>query len=103
MSIHRSWTFQLARKKAEELEDFNHEKAEPELPADVVEEGTKIVEEMLRAWASSGPGHDGEDVVMGDEEEATPEEQLEELRRCVEQFRPRIEGNAWAQSLIASL
>ena len=92
---------QLARKKADELEDFNHEKSEPELPADVVEEGTKLVEEMLRAWASR-TGHDGEDVVMGDEE-ASPEEELEELKRCVEQFRPRIESNPWAQSVLASL
>ncbi|PIL27652.1 hypothetical protein GSI_10804 [Ganoderma sinense ZZ0214-1] len=91
----------LARKKADELEDFNHEKLEPELPADVVEEGTKLVEEMLRAWASK-TGHDGEDVVMGDEE-ASPEEQLEELKSCVEQFRPRIESNLWAQSVLASL
>ncbi|TBU61130.1 DNA mismatch repair protein [Dichomitus squalens] len=91
----------LARKKAEELEDFNHEKAEPELPADVVEEGTKIVEEMLRAWTSKS-GHDGEDVVMADDD-ASPEEQLEELKRCVERFRPKIESNPWAQSLLASL
>lgn len=96
-------TIQLARKKADELEDFNQAKTEPELPEDVVEEGTQIVEEMLRAWVSSKAGHDGEDVIMGDEEEASPEEQLEELRRCVEQFRPRIESNAWAQSLITSL
>ena len=67
----------------------------------MVEEGTKLVEEMLRAWASK-TGHDGEDVVMG-VEEASPEEELEELKRCVEQFRPQIESNAWAQSLIASL
>ncbi|KAI1798056.1 DNA mismatch repair protein [Ganoderma leucocontextum] len=91
----------LARKKADELEDFNHERSEPELPADVVEAGTKLVEEMLRAWVSK-TGHDGEDVVMGDEE-ASPEEQLEELKRCVEQFRPRIESNPWAQSVLASL
>ena len=101
MSIRRSWTFQLARKKAEELEDFNHEKAEPELRADVVEEGTKIVEEMLRAWTSRSD-HDGEDVVMANDD-LSPEEQLEELKRCVEQFRPRIESNPWAQSLLASL
>ncbi|KAI0777272.1 DNA mismatch repair protein [Trametes elegans] len=92
----------LARKKADELEDFSHEKTEPELPAEVVEEGTQIVEELLRTWAAAQPGHDGEDVVMGDEE-ADPDAQLEELRRCVEQFRPRIESNPWAQSVLASL
>ncbi|KAI0765364.1 DNA mismatch repair protein [Fomes fomentarius] len=91
----------LARKTADELEDFNQEKHEPELPADVIEEGTKIVEEMLRAWASRSDD-DGEDVVMGDED-ASPEEQLEVLKRCVEQFRPKIESNPWAQSLLASL
>lgn len=59
------------------------------------------MEEMLRAWAAKS-GQDGEDVVMGDED-ASPEEQLEELKRCVEQFRPKIESNPWAQSLLASL
>ncbi|KAH9941212.1 DNA mismatch repair protein [Epithele typhae] len=91
----------LARKKAEALEDFARDKSEPELPDDVVEEGAKIIEDMLRLWASSG-GHDGEDVVMEDED-ASPEDQLAELRRCVEQFRPRIESNAWAQGIIAAL
>ncbi len=67
----------------------------------MIEEGTKIVEEMLRAWASRS-ADDGEDVVMGDEH-ASPEEQLEVLKRCVEQFRPKIESNPWAQSLLASL
>ncbi|RDX54685.1 DNA mismatch repair protein [Lentinus brumalis] len=91
----------LARKKADELEDFNEEKAESKLSPEVIEEGTKIVEEMLRTWASKSTD-DGEDIVM-DDDDVSPEEQLEELRRCVEQFRPRIEGNAWAQGLLASL
>ena len=64
-------------------------------------EGTKIVEELLLAWSSKST-NDGEDIVMGDEE-VPPEDQLEELRRCVEQFRPRIESTPWAQSLVASL
>ncbi len=67
----------------------------------MIEEGTKIVEEMLRTWASKSTD-DGEDIVM-DDDDVSPEEQLEELRRCVEQFRPRIESNAWAQGLLASL
>ena len=45
-----------------------------------MEEGTKIVEELLRAWASSS-GNDGEDVVMADASaDLSPEEQLAELR-----------------------
>lgn len=74
--------------------------AEPDLPEEVVEEGTQIVEALLRAWANSG--QDGEDVVMEDEDD-TPEAQLAELRKCVEQFRPKVEGNTWAQSLLVSL
>ncbi|KAI0635322.1 DNA mismatch repair protein [Trametes polyzona] len=93
----------LARRKADELEDFNNDKAEPDLPAEVIEEGTQIVEELLRTWAAStGGGHDGEDVVMGDVE-ASEEAQLEELRRCVEKFRPKIESNPWVQNVLASL
>lgn len=65
----------------------------------MTEEGIRIVEELLRKWSQS-TSTDGEDVVM---EDVSPEAQLEELRRCVEEFRPQIERNAWVQSLIASL
>ncbi|OBZ78347.1 DNA mismatch repair protein msh-2 [Grifola frondosa] len=94
----------LAKRKADELEDFNTDKdtSESDLPTEVIEEGTKIVEELLRTWASNTSGHDGEDVVMMDDD-ASPDAQLEELRRCVEQFRPRIEGNPWVQRVLASL
>ncbi|OCH93892.1 hypothetical protein OBBRIDRAFT_832212 [Obba rivulosa] len=73
-----------------------------EMPPEVVVEDTKTVEQLLRIWASQTPRTNGEDVVMGDEE-LSPEAQLKELKRCVEQFRPRIEGNAWVQNVIASL
>lgn len=58
------------------------------------------MEELLRSWAKTAET-DGEDAVMSDD--LSPEEQLEELRRCVDVFRPRIEGNAWVQSLMVSL
>ncbi|KZT10399.1 DNA mismatch repair protein [Laetiporus sulphureus 93-53] len=95
----------LAKRKADELEDFNQEgnDSEPQLPAEVVEEGTKIIEELLRTWASMPPDHDGEDVTMAEEDEPSPAAQLEQLKRCVEQFRPQIEANAWVQSILASL
>lgn len=72
-----------------------------EFSEDVVTEGSAIIEELLRSWASATPAQDGEDVVMADE--LDPDAQLEELKRCVEQFRPRIEGNAWVQSILTSL
>jgi DNA mismatch repair protein MSH2 len=90
---------QLAKRKADELEDFSvGQSAEPQHSDEVMEEGIQIVEELLRTWAESGT--DGEDVVMDD---VSADTQLEELRRCAEAFRPRIEGNAWVQSMISSL
>ncbi|KAH0834904.1 DNA mismatch repair protein [Lanmaoa asiatica] len=91
----------LAKRKADELEDFAvGQHPEPQHSDEVMEEGIQIVEELLRKWAESTSGPDGEDVVM---EDASEDTQLEELRRCVEAFRPRIEGNAWVQSMISSL
>ena len=102
-------------------------------PPEVVEEGTQIMEELLRSWAqatstsTTGTGTaqpteaHGEDVEMADASSSlsssppalsarsqdakadSPERQLEELKRCVERFRTRIEGNAWARSVLASL
>ncbi|THH15823.1 hypothetical protein EW146_g4722 [Bondarzewia mesenterica] len=126
----------LAKRKADELEDFNTglstsfsslKRSEPDLcipktktykntktvplpqedslPADVTEEGIKIVEELLKTWASrtsdSSTAGDGEDIVMSDE--LSPQAQLEELKACFAEFQPRIEGNAWVRSLLASL
>ncbi|KAJ7652226.1 DNA mismatch repair protein [Mycena rosella] len=89
----------LARKKADELEDFGGEKRiDSEFSPELTEEGIKIVEELLSAWAQ--PTNDSEDVVMADD---SPEAQLEELKRCVAQFQPRIEANPWLVSVLGSL
>jgi DNA mismatch repair protein MSH2 len=94
----------LARKKADELEDFGAGagKEAEALPEEVVSEGVTLVEEMLRKWAG-GAGADG-DVEMGDTEGARdPEAQLARLKACMEEYRERMEGNAWVQGVIASL
>ncbi|KAF7972811.1 hypothetical protein HWV62_17002 [Athelia sp. TMB] len=91
----------LAKRKADELEDFGSvetEQQEPTVAPEVTEEGIEIVQQLLKAWASNV---DGEDVIMADD--VSPQAQLEELRMCVEKFRPRIEGNAWLQEMIQSL
>ncbi|KAI6001586.1 DNA mismatch repair protein [Pisolithus orientalis] len=91
----------LAKRKAEELEDFAvGQHPQQEHSNEVTEEGIHIVEGLLRRWSESTGGGDDEDVVM---EDVSPEAQLEELRRCVEEFRPQIERNAWVQSLIVAL
>ncbi|KAJ7484541.1 muts domain V-domain-containing protein [Mycena latifolia] len=90
----------LARKKADELEDFGGEKRiDTEFSPELTEEGIKIVEELLSAWATQ-PADESEDIVMTDD---SPEAQLEELKRCVSQFRPRIEANPWLVSVLGSL
>lgn len=91
----------LAKRKAEELEDFAvGQHPQQEHSDEVTEEGIRIVEDLLRKWSESTGGDDGGDVIM---EDISPEAQLTELRRCVEQFRPQIEQNAWVQSLLDSL
>ncbi|KAI0937540.1 hypothetical protein AcV7_003542 [Taiwanofungus camphoratus] len=94
----------LAKRKADELEDFNadDQPGEADLSAEVIEEGTKIIEELLRDWASHISGQDGEDIVMSDEA-LSPADQLEQLKTCINQFQPRIEGNQWVQSVLNSL
>jgi DNA mismatch repair protein MSH2 len=71
---------------------------ESEFPPELTDEGLKIVDELLSAWAQ--PAVDGEDVVMTDD---SPQAQLEELKRCVAQFQPRIEANPWLVSVLGSL
>ena len=73
-----------------------------ELPDDVVEEGVRLVEELLRKW-SSAKGTDGEDVVMGDGGEEDVEAQLKELRACFEEAGPKLQENAWVKNLLSSL
>ena len=113
----------MAKRKADELEDFNagkfhrphsaehhstqcfhaENKPEPDLDPAVIEEGTRLVEEVLRTWAASSAPQDGEDVVMADSDEESAEAQLAALKKCMEEFKPRLEGNAWVQRLLTTL
>ncbi|KAJ7255181.1 muts domain V-domain-containing protein [Mycena rebaudengoi] len=91
----------LARRKADELEDFGGEKKHDSgFSPELTDEGIKLVEELLLEWSSQSGGADGEDVVMEDD---SPEAQLEELKRCVAKFQPQIEANPWLVSVLGSL
>lgn len=103
---------QLARCKAAELEDFGGAgtgggdvSMEEELPEEVVEEGVRLVEELLRKWSggAAAKGADGEDVMMVDESDDDVEVQLKELRACFEEAGPKLQENAWVKRLLASL
>ncbi|QRV82157.1 DNA mismatch repair protein MutS [Ceratobasidium sp. AG-Ba] len=96
----------LAKRKAEELEDFGGDSAAPDFSKEVTEEGAKVLEDVLREWAkrtgnTAAGEKDGEDVAMeaGDD----IEEQLRVLKEVFEKHRSEIEGNAWCQSVLASL
>ncbi|KZT28144.1 DNA mismatch repair protein [Neolentinus lepideus HHB14362 ss-1] len=94
----------LAKKKAEELEEFNTDgdRDEPQFSKEDTDAGIKIVEDLMRTWASRIPDElDGEDAVMSDN--PLPELQLEELKRCVQEFQPQIQANPWVQHLLATL
>ncbi|KAG5644351.1 hypothetical protein DXG03_008648 [Asterophora parasitica] len=95
----------LAKRKADELEDFGTESkvSEAAMSPEVTEEGLQVMEEFLRKWSTSTSfsGGDDEDVVMADADD-DPDTQLQELRNCMEELRPRIEKNRWLQSVLAS-
>ena len=58
----------LAKRKADELEDFNTTRSDAQFSEEVTQEGVEIVEELLRKFASSSK-QDGDDVIM---DEPTP-------------------------------
>ncbi|KAI0058620.1 DNA mismatch repair protein [Artomyces pyxidatus] len=99
----------LAKRKADELEDFNVEQTssqEAELPPEVTEAGLQIIEQLLSRWSArmTAPmviDDEGEDVVMSDD--LSPQAQLEELKACFAEFQPRIDGNQYVQQLLSSL
>ncbi|KAH7916001.1 DNA mismatch repair protein [Hygrophoropsis aurantiaca] len=90
----------LAKRRADELEDFSTATdMEQNYSNETIEEGMQIMEELLKKWANS---EDDGDIVM-DDLEISSDAQIEELRRCVETFKSRIENNPWLQSTISSL
>ncbi|KAF9508136.1 hypothetical protein BS47DRAFT_1398014 [Hydnum rufescens UP504] len=100
----------LAKRKADELEDFGE--AESTLPAKYsraeIEEGAKLVEEVLRTWSSTAKNgatvSDGDaDVVMGEVNMDDDVRELHHLKACFERFKPQIEANGWCRDILASL
>ncbi|THH09566.1 hypothetical protein EW145_g1915 [Phellinidium pouzarii] len=92
----------LAKRKADELEDFGGEHEEtPAHSKELTEEGSKIVEEMLHLWASrcASSTENGEDIMDDDD----VDKEIAILRDCVESYRDRIDGNPWVQSLLTTL
>ncbi|KAG7086447.1 hypothetical protein E1B28_002400 [Marasmius oreades] len=94
----------LARQKARELEDFGGDgkHMEEDIPVEVTNEGIEIVQHLFRSWAGKKAVDDDDDVVMIDDD-VDVEKELERLRSCVQELRPRIEGNPWLQKMLLEL
>jgi len=81
-------------------------------PKEEIDEGTAIIQDVMKAWIAQvsalPPPTDGEDIIMGDEEpsgskQARLEAEIGALRSCLEEARPRLEGNEWCKMVARTL
>ncbi|KZV87734.1 DNA mismatch repair protein [Exidia glandulosa HHB12029] len=95
----------LARRKADELEDFGGEGQET-FPQEVIDAGTRLMQQMFAAWLEQHPdptaAGDGEDVTM-DMDDVGDAAELDTLKQCYEQYRTELEANPWCRSVLAGL
>lgn len=105
----------MAKRKAEELEDFGGNYITSQMSAadlrcypekDVVNqaseeeiaEGSKLIATFLKEWASE---IDGDDVVM--KEAGSAEEEIARLKQYFERWKPQIQANRWCENVLSSL
>ncbi|WVW80934.1 hypothetical protein I302_102925 [Kwoniella bestiolae CBS 10118] len=96
----------VAKRKAEELEDFGGEDTTESLTKytkEETDEGTALVKDFLDSWksrtgqnATNGDGDGDEGMGMSDED------LLAELKRTAEEFRERFESNAWTSGVMST-
>jgi len=98
----------LAKRKAEELEDYDEDEPAStsvldSLPEDVTKEGAALIDEFLKTWAAR-TSQNSEQGEKGTKRPRTadPEAELQELRKVVDEFRPRIEANPWSAKVLES-
>jgi DNA mismatch repair protein MSH2 len=91
----------LAKRKADELEDFGDgyegEDIFAKIPQAETDEGTAIVQEFLKTWKERSGGTDGDAPMRSEEEE------LALLKETALQFKERMEANAWTKAVLAGL
>lgn len=88
----------LAKRKAEEMEDVDDEES-PLLTVDAktTEEGMKIIEEFMHAFAS------GKTKRIRSNDTSATKPEAESLASLVSQYRDRCANNAWVQKVLESL
>ncbi|KAK4702829.1 DNA mismatch repair protein MSH2, partial [Phenoliferia sp. Uapishka_3] len=112
-----SEVIKLAKRKADDLEDFSETPTEPTVSSshspETIAEGTALVEEMLSAWAAAtkgldagedGAGTNPEDVEMIDHEDMDPAvlKEYGPLKQCFEEFAGRFEANGWTNAVLSA-
>ncbi|KDN35895.1 DNA mismatch repair protein [Tilletiaria anomala UBC 951] len=105
----------LAKRKVAELEDFDDEDVgsnDAALTAcsEDVEKGASLVEEFMQAWAkrSAELAQDGQQASEAEEpaskrQRVQSDLQVAELRKMVEEYRPRMEENVWVSKVMQTM
>lgn len=88
----------LAKRKADELEDFGEKDVVHQASEEEIAEGSKLIATFLKEWASKT---DGDDVVMT--EAGNAEEEIARLKQYFERWKPQIQANRWCENLLGSL
>lgn len=71
-----------------------------DIPKEVAEEGMQIVEDILRTWTSRTTASQDAMDVDGDDGEFDVDAELAALRSCIEEFKPKTEGNEWVKTML---
>lgn len=111
----------LAKRKADELEETIEEDLpegggeapakQPKFTDEEIAEGTELVAEMLKAWNDMKADDLSpemlaatQDSAMEEDGQATVEakikKELELLKQCFEDFKPRLANSPWAMSAL---
>nr|ASF90284.1 hypothetical protein SPAR01119 [Bartheletia paradoxa] len=102
----------LAKRKADELEDFGDSATTTSEPAlkyskETTESGTALISKLLKSWAAGAPPS-GSAVTEGGKEceeleGANAEAEIERLKKCFEEFRPKLEENEFVQDVLQNV
>ncbi|WVN89665.1 uncharacterized protein L203_104895 [Cryptococcus depauperatus CBS 7841] len=96
----------LAKRKAEELEDFGEEPSasSTKFSKTEIDQGTEIIKRFLDTWKSRlDVAEDGENEAVGVAKTRMSEaEMVEQLRKTAEEFKDEFEGNKWVKSLTST-
>jgi DNA mismatch repair protein MSH2 len=85
----------MARRKADELEDFSGKESSEEmssLPREDIEQGSNLLKSIMLEWR---------DLVKERGLEGDPEEMIKTFKGLLEKNNQALEGNLWIQEAMA--